>query len=165
MNQRPRYQRTPARRKRAADALAPAASRRSRAASRAEGEQKVTIELSRAQVNQVVRQASEGGAMSTLLNGLGDLRQTLSRELDAGGPSQIDDRRLSRSLLLGLLVLALLPADGSTVGIGEIADVTGMSKSTSHRYVSTLVAVGLAERDAVTRTYRLARASGGRGRG
>ncbi len=129
----------------------------------AAGAQKVVIELSRAQVNQVVREASEEGAMSTLLNGLGDLRETLSRELEAGGPSQMDDRRLSRSLLLGLLVLALLPADGSTVGIGEIAAVTGMSKSTSHRYVSTLVSVGLAERDPVTRTYRLAGGGGAGG--
>jgi hypothetical protein len=115
----------------------------------------IVIELTRAQVDQVVRGASEGGVMSVLL-GAGGFRAKLARELGTQWPAQMDDHRLSRSLLLGLFVLALLPSDGTSMGVGEVASMTGLSKSTSHRYMSTLVAVGLAERDPVTRKYRLA---------
>lgn len=72
----------------------------------------------------------------------------------------MDDRRLSRSLLSGLLVLAALPADGSYVRLVDVARATGMNNSMIHRYVSTLMSVGLVERNPATRRYRLA--SGGR---
>jgi hypothetical protein len=137
----------------------PASRGRSRAGgsrgAREAAEGSIVIELTRAQVDQVVRGASEGGVMSVLL-GAGGFRARLARELGSGWPEQMDDHRLSRSLLLGLFVLALLPSDGSSMGVGEVASMTGLSKSTSHRYMSTLVAVGLAERDPVTRKYRLA---------
>jgi hypothetical protein len=124
-------------------------------AAREAADSPIVIELTRAQVDQVVRGASEGGVMSVLL-GAGGFRARLARELGSGWPEQMDDHRLSRSLLLGLFVLALLPSDGGSMGVGEVAAMTGLSKSTSHRYMSTLVAVGLAERDPVTRKYRLA---------
>lgn len=121
----------------------------------------VAIELDSSQVDQVVRAASESGAMSVLLGGE-DLRSKLARELNGHWPPQLDDRRLSRSLLLGLLVLASLPSDGSYIGLGEVARVTRMSKSTTHRYVSTLMELGLAERDRESRKYRLASDAGAR---
>jgi hypothetical protein len=111
----------------------------------------VTLELSPAQVDRIVRGAAEGGNMSVLLSGLQDVREVL-----AGEPSQLEDSRLSRSLLAGLLMLASFPTDGSYLGNAEIARMLGMNPSTTHRYVSTLVAVGLLERDPHTRRYRLA---------
>jgi hypothetical protein len=113
--------------------------------------EKVRIELSRSQVDRIVRDAADGGSMSVLLAGLKDIHQVLSRE-----PRQLDDSRLSRSLLAGLLMLASFPADGSYLGNAEIARLLDMNPSTTHRYVSTLVAVGLLERDPATRRYRLA---------
>jgi hypothetical protein len=110
----------------------------------------VSIELSPAQVDRVIRTAAEGGSMSLLLSGLRDVREVLVRE-----PSQLDDNRLSRSLLAGLLMLASFPTDGSYLGNAEIARLLDMNPSTTHRYVSTLVAVGLLERDPTTRRYRL----------
>jgi IclR helix-turn-helix domain len=110
----------------------------------------VSIELSPAQVDRVIRTAAEGGSMSLLLSGLRDVREVLARE-----PSQMDDNRLSRSLLAGLLMLATFPTDGSYLGNAEIARLLDMNPSTTHRYVSTLVAVGLLERDPITRRYRL----------
>jgi Fic family protein len=92
--------------------------------------------------------------MSILLAGLGDFRETLSRGAEAERPSHMEDRRLFRSLLSGLLVLTSLAADGSYLGIAEVARLTGMSHSTTHRYVSTLLAVELVERDPRTRKYR-----------
>jgi DNA-binding IclR family transcriptional regulator len=67
-----------------------------------------------------------------------------------------DDARLSRSLLSGLLVFAAFPADGESLGNLDVARMLGMSPSTTHRYISTLLEVGLLERDAGTRRYRLA---------
>jgi hypothetical protein len=110
----------------------------------------ITIELSPAQVDRVVREAADGGNMSVLLSGLNDVRTVLAQE-----PRQLEDSRLSRSLLAGLLMLASFPTDGSYLGNAEIARMLDMNPSTTHRYVSTLVAVGLLERDPSTRRYRL----------
>jgi hypothetical protein len=111
----------------------------------------VVIELSPAQIDQVLSGAAESGDMSVLLSGLQDVREVLARE-----PRQLEDNRLSRSLLAGLLMLASFPTDGSDLGNAEIARMLDMNPSTTHRYVSTLVAVGLLERDPATRRYRLA---------
>jgi DNA-binding MarR family transcriptional regulator len=110
----------------------------------------VTLELSPAQVDHVVRGAADGGNMSVLLAGLKDVREVLFQE-----PRQMEDSRLSRSLLAGLLMLACFPSDGAYLGNAEIARMLDMNPSTTHRYVSTLVAVGLLERDPATRRYRL----------
>lgn len=111
----------------------------------------VYIELTQAQVDRVVRGASGSGTMSALMAGLDGVRQTLE---DA--PQQIEDRRLSRSLLSGLLLLACFPTDGTYLSNTEVARRVGMNMSTAHRYISTLVSVGLLERDPGTRHYRLA---------
>jgi hypothetical protein len=117
----------------------------------ADDQDTVAIELSPAQIDRVIRSAAEGGSMSVLLSGLSDVREVLARE-----PRQMEDSRLSRSLLAGLLMLASFPTDGSYLANAEIARMLGMNPSTTHRYVSTLVAVGLLERDPSTRRYRLA---------
>jgi hypothetical protein len=111
----------------------------------------VVIDLSSAQVDAVVRAAAGGGSAVVLLAGLGDVRGAL-----AEGLALLDDPRLSRSLLSGLLMLASFPADGSYVGNAQIARMLGMNPSTSHRYLSTLVAVGLLERDPDSRRCRRA---------
>jgi hypothetical protein len=111
----------------------------------------VLLELSRAQVDQVIRAASGAGNMSVLLSGLSDVSAALE-----AAPQQLQDMRLSRSLLCGLLLLAAFPADRSYLGNAELARMLDMNPSTAHRYISTLVAVGLLERDPATRQYRLA---------
>jgi IclR helix-turn-helix domain len=117
----------------------------------------ITIELSKAQVDQVVRAAGEGGTMSVLLSALKDPRWSLSLDSEEWSyPEQMDDRRLSRSLLAGLLVLSCFPSSGGSLGIAELARTLSMNTSTTHRYVTTLLAVGLLERDPTTRRYRLA---------
>jgi hypothetical protein len=119
----------------------------------------VTIELSKAQVDQVVRAAGQGGTMSVLLSAVRDPEWTLSLDSDEWAyPAQMEDRRLSRSLLSGLLVLSCFPSDGGYLGIAELARMLDMNTSTTHRYVTTLLAVGLLERDPATRRYRLASA-------
>lgn len=120
---------------------------------------RVMIELSKSQVDQVVRGAGEGGTMSILLSALRDPDWTLAvGSEDWSYPEQMEDRRLSRSLLAGLLVLSCFPADGGYLGIAELARMLDMNTSTTHRYVTTLLAVGLIERDPATRRYRVAAA-------
>jgi hypothetical protein len=113
--------------------------------------ERVCVELSAAQVDKVVRAVSDGGSMSVLFSGLADVRAML-----AARPDELENARLSRSLLAGLLMLASFPSDRSYVGIAELARMLDMSPSTTHRYVTTLLAVGLLERDPRTRQYRLA---------
>ncbi|HTZ62705.1 MAG TPA: IclR family transcriptional regulator, partial [Solirubrobacteraceae bacterium] len=62
--------------------------------------------------------------------------------------------RYSQSLERGLAVLTCFTADGPVLGIADIADELGMSRSTTHRYVITLVALGYLEQGA-SRKYRL----------
>jgi DNA-binding MarR family transcriptional regulator len=109
------------------------------------------IDLLPSQVECVVRAAADGGSISMLLSGLERVRGTLATR-----PAQLQDPRLSRSLLAGLLLVASLPSDGSYLGNAQLARVLGMNVSTVHRYLQTLVAVGLVERDPGTRRYRLA---------
>jgi hypothetical protein len=92
--------------------------------------------------------------MSVLLSALRD--PALRPSIVSTYPQEMSDRRLSRSLLAGLYVLSCFPLDGRPLGVGELAQMLDMSASTSHRYISTLTAVGLLERDPVTRRYRLA---------
>jgi Fic family protein len=113
----------------------------------------VCIELSTTQVDQVVRAASDAGSLSILLSGLGDVRAAF-----AAGREQLDERRLSRSLLSGLFLLASFPADGTYLRVTQIARTLGMSQGTTHRYLTTLVTAGLLEQHPSTREYRLANA-------
>ena len=94
--------------------------------------------------------------MSVLLSAVRDSKWAMRLDPeDQGYPEQMGDRRLSRSLLSGLMVLSIFPTDGGYLGIAEIAKKLGMNSSTTHRYVSTLLAVGLLERDPATRLYRI----------
>jgi IclR family pca regulon transcriptional regulator len=62
--------------------------------------------------------------------------------------------RYSQSLERGLAILACFTAKRPVLGIADIADELGMSRSTTHRYVITLVALGYLEQGA-SRKYRL----------
>jgi IclR helix-turn-helix domain len=112
---------------------------------------RVLVELSQTQVDGVLREAAGSGSMSMLFSGLAGVREALESRR-----ALYEDVRLSRSLLCGLALLAAFPADGSYVGNSELAGKLGMPMSTAHRYISTLVAVGLVERDPASRRYRLA---------
>jgi IclR helix-turn-helix domain len=67
-----------------------------------------------------------------------------------------EDARLSRSLLRGLSILTCFGPGHEERGILELAGQLGMSPSTTHRYVATLVELGLLERCTRSRKYRLA---------
>jgi IclR family pca regulon transcriptional regulator len=62
--------------------------------------------------------------------------------------------RYSQSLERGLAILGCFTPTRPVLGIADIADDLGMSRSTTHRYVITLVALGYLEQGA-SRKYRL----------
>src|SRR5580658_10730907 len=62
--------------------------------------------------------------------------------------------RYSQSLERGLAILGCFTPEKPVLGIADIADDLGMSRSTTHRYVITLVALGYLEQGA-SRKYRL----------
>ena len=114
----------------------------------------ISIELTRAQIERVAREAAREQDISGLLRGLGE-----NGSLAARYQALSDSPRLSRSLLLGLLVFACFPSDGSGLAVTDVAARLGMSPSTTHRYMATLLAVGLLDQDSRTRRYRLAPAA------
>jgi hypothetical protein len=112
----------------------------------------VSVHLSSAQIDRIVRAALGTSNTSILLSGLDGARQNIQ-----DNQRLLDDPRMSRSLLLGLMVLSAIPTDGSEIGVIALANQLGLVTSTRHRYVATLLSVGLIERDPNTRRYRLAR--------
>jgi hypothetical protein len=130
----------------------------------------ISIRLSPAQVDEILRAASRGRApsVSTLISNMlaaplappdGESGERApGTEPIFGGylPRDTDDPRLSRSLLRGLSILTCFGPDGAERGIVELAGDLGMSPSTAHRYALTLVELGLLERCPKSRKYRLA---------
>lgn len=122
------------------------------------GEPPVSITLSRNQVDHVVRAALGDAAapsVSSLVAGTNFHGSRARQVLSTRYRVLQDNRRLSRSLLAGLLVLSCFPPEGVDMGIKDISEQLDLNTSTVHRYVLTLVAAGLLERDPDTRRYRL----------
>jgi IclR family pca regulon transcriptional regulator len=86
-------------------------------------------------------------------------RTSVARQADSGQepawsiPS-LREPRYSQSLERGLAILGCFTPSRPILGIADIADELGMSRSTTHRYVITLVALGYLEQGA-SRKYRL----------
>ena len=110
----------------------------------------ISVALTALQVDEIVHAAAGAAGLTVALSGLRD-----TQELPGGLP-EIDERRFSRSLLAGLLVLASLQSDGADAGVAELARRLSMNASTTHRYLATLEAAGLIDRDPTTLRYRLA---------
>jgi IclR helix-turn-helix domain len=116
----------------------------------------VTVRLTQAQVQGVLEDAKEEkGSLAVLLRGSDDGWREVARKLERSNVWDFQDVSLSQSLLRGLVVLACFPVDGTALGATEVANAVGASVSTTHRYVSTLAAVGLLEQTAEGRRYRL----------
>jgi IclR helix-turn-helix domain len=144
--------------------------------------QAISIILSPAQVDQVVRAAAQGSTPSfsaLITTTLNTQRLAAARGADIAPDGDVaeyefepgaddgngkgyfptyENARLSRSLLRGLSILTCFGPGKEERGIIELASELGMSPSTTHRYVATLVELGLLERSTRSRKYRLAAA-------
>ncbi len=126
------------------------------------GNLSISITLSAEQVEEVLRSASRTRASSlaalvaaTLERPAGATAGAAALHLEGG------DRRLSRSLLRGLAILACFTVESPERGILELARELELSASTTHRYVLTLLELGLLERCPRSRRYRLPRPAQG----
>jgi IclR family pca regulon transcriptional regulator len=72
------------------------------------------------------------------------------------------DPRMSRSLEYGVAILESFSRDRQELGIAALSDIVGISRSTTHRYATTLVALGYLEQDS-KRKYRLSMRAAGPG--
>jgi IclR family pca regulon transcriptional regulator len=86
------------------------------------------------------------------------LEQSSGNSADRSGVALLEEERRGRfssSLQAGLAILNCFSAQQPVLGIAKLADELNMSRSTTHRYASTLVALGYLEQDHARR-YRLA---------
>ncbi len=61
----------------------------------------------------------------------------------------------SQSLERGLAILSTFTSTRPLFGVSELAREVGLSRSSAHRYIATLAALGYLEQDHSTRRYRL----------
>jgi IclR family transcriptional regulator, pca regulon regulatory protein len=66
-----------------------------------------------------------------------------------------DDSASSQSLERGLAILGAFTPDRPALGISELAQRLGLTRSTTHRYVTTLAKLRYLDQDEATRKYRL----------
>jgi hypothetical protein len=117
---------------------------------------RVFIQLSEEQVDRViVSTAAVESSDETLSELTGGQTKRSGKTTQWLFSTLMDDRSLSHSLLIGLEVLTCFPLDGTERGVAEVAKQLGMNNSTVHRYMSTLMRVGLLEQNSYTRLYRL----------
>jgi len=120
-------------------------------------EDMVCLELTEAQVEGVIRATADarGPSLSLLLSGLVSEQTITEGSLEDRYYAELESGRLSHSLFRGLLILALFISGEEGRGVVEVARQLGLSPSTTHRYMTTLVAFGLLAQDPSTRKYRL----------
>jgi len=67
----------------------------------------------------------------------------------------LKDGGFSRSLERGLAILSTFKPGRPLLGVSELSREVGLSRSSTHRYVATLAALGYLQQDTPTRKYRL----------
>jgi IclR family pca regulon transcriptional regulator len=72
--------------------------------------------------------------------------RSIIRDIEAG---------FSQSLERGLGILAAFSPTQPSLGVSELAREVGLSRSTTHRYMSTLTRLGYLQQDPASRRYRL----------
>lgn len=119
----------------------------------------VSVELTSAQVETVLRATAEthGPSLNLLLSGLIAEQAISESSLEERYWAELESGRLSHSLFRGLLILALFISGEEGRGVVDVARQLGLSPSTTHRYITTLVAFGLLVQDPSTRKYQLPR--------
>jgi hypothetical protein len=110
------------------------------------------IRLTEGQEKDVLRQVlGEDETQDRLLEHLGDPERLRA---EATAARSVSEKRLSQSLIRGFSIVTALGPPGTERGLIEIAGALEMSPSTTHRYVTTLVELGLVERGQ-SHKYRL----------
>jgi hypothetical protein len=112
-------------------------------------EEGTPVGLTAEQIATLIAEAAEDAVASQLLASFARPRERTSSQL-------MEDAKVSRSLLFGLVVLISFPADGSERGLKHVAEELDLPVATTDRYVHTLLAVGLLARGRGSCRYRRA---------
>lgn len=117
------------------------------------------LRLTASQLDDVVRRADRAKitSLASVMSGLVPLTEMSSIAFweERYGPD-VTGGRVSMSVIRGLLVLTHLMINSEPVGVKELNErLGGIGPSTTHRYLKTLLVLGLVEQDPVTRKYRL----------
>src|SRR4051794_40046520 len=67
----------------------------------------------------------------------------------------VESAAYSQSLERGLAILSAFKSGRPLLGVSELGRDIGLSRSTTHRYVATLAALGYLQQDPPTKKYRL----------
>lgn len=81
--------------------------------------------------------------------------EDVSPKMGARSGARLTEPRFSQSLETGLLVMKGFSSTQPLQGIADVADRMEASRSTVHRYMTTLVALGMLEQDPLSRRYRV----------
>jgi IclR-like helix-turn-helix domain-containing protein len=119
---------------------------------------RVFIQLTEDQVERVIHRKAHGASAELHEDAAPSNNRRAGQSTHWLFSTLMEDRSLSHSLLIGLQVLTCFPLDGTERGVAEVAKQLEMNNSTVHRYMSTLMRIGLLEQDMYTRLYRLANA-------
>ncbi|HEV7941913.1 MAG TPA: IclR family transcriptional regulator [Solirubrobacteraceae bacterium] len=79
----------------------------------------------------------------------------MSPKMGSRSGARLTEPRYSQSLETGLLVMKGFSSQTPLQGIADVADRMEASRSTVHRYMTTLVALGMLEQDSLSRRYRV----------
>jgi hypothetical protein len=120
----------------------------------------VWVRLSEAQFDGLARVGAEprSPSLGHLLSGLAEARSFSCTGLESRYRAELKSDRLSHALFRGLLVLSYFVVNdtGESIGVAALSRELAADRSTTHRYLRTLVAFGLLTQDSATRRYRLA---------
>ena len=86
------------------------------------------------------------------MSSMSPIQSNDGEELGDAGPRT---KGFSQSLERGLGILAAFTGRQETLGIADLSREVGLTRSTTHRYVSTLAVLGYVQQDEETRKYRL----------
>jgi hypothetical protein len=114
----------------------------------------ISLGLAEQIVQQVVNSDGPGASLVRLLLALGGQDRVVLNDLLKDG--EFNDRGISQTLIIGLLVLSAFHGDVEQ-RVSDIAEELGISKTTIVRYLKSWVAVGVLEQNRTNRRYRLAR--------
>ena len=122
---------------------------------RTEPELWVPISLAQAErvVQQVVGAKGPGVSLVRVLLALGGQDRVTMADLRTD--PEFNDRKISQSLIIGLLMLTSF-YDDTKQTVTTISTNIGQNPSATVRYLKTWVAVGILEQDPTDRSYRLA---------
>ncbi len=114
---------------------------------------RLIIKLTEEQENYLLSQILERDKTQDWLLGRQDVWEPRRAQAEAAWRN-LSDARLSQGVVRAFAIITALSPVGTERRLSDLADALGMSASTTHRYVKTLVQIGLLERTA-SRLYRL----------